>query len=396
MLAAALLSLLVLGAPDRTEAEQKLRIAWNSQYEWKEDGVKSVLLDFAFERNFRNPNGGERDSKGAGQLVVVDGKVIRVHLTGVTGKDRDQLTAEIGWVLGRFVRKPFEEAFKGVKLRGPEEAAGGALRIQAPGRGFLIKDDRLFAEERNFGTPKDPYIARVKYEVGDMGGGYAILGTRVSFTRKDKRFSSKRSLKPRFVDGIPMPLSYAFATDRPDGSRVRYQVEFDLPKLNTQHPVVLDPAARELLKTAWERRYVLPDSIRIEGEYKRSFDKNLAKTQWIDKVAGPFQIWGMDQIEAEVEEDRFRSDDLHRSVARSCTGHFQWFFAYLKRRPFDKEFENCGFKRREEKSGTIVVQVFGSTKVLAYRIRERSMVGVLENSADADRWWEWKLKSMTE
>ncbi|MHC4224284.1 MAG: hypothetical protein ACYSX0_05730 [Planctomycetota bacterium] len=397
MLAAALLSLLVLGAPERSEAEKKLRIAWNSQYEWKEDGVKSVLLDFTFERSYRSPEGHwSKVSKGAGQLVVVDGEVIRTHLTRITGKERTQLAAEMGWVLRRFVRKPFDEAFKGVKLRGPEEAGGGAQRIKLRGKSYLIKNDRLIAEERNFGPPEDSEFARVSYEVGEMGGGYAILGTRVSFTRKDWSFRRKRSLKPRFVDGIPMPLSYTFSTDLPDDRRVRYQVEFDLPKLNAQHPVVLDPAARDLLKAAWERRYVLPDQIRIEGEYKRLLDKNLSRTQWIDKVPGPFQVWGMNQIEAEVEDDRFQSDDLHRSVARSCTGHFQWFFAHLRNRPFEKEFENCGFKRQEEKSGTIVIQIFGSPFVLAYRLRERSIIGVLENSPVADRWWEWKLKSMTE
>ena len=69
MLRVALVSLVVFGAPDKDKAEElgpaakKLRTAWASQYEWREDGIKNVTLGFSWERTYTSPQGADAVTK---------------------------------------------------------------------------------------------------------------------------------------------------------------------------------------------------------------------------------------------------------------------------------------------------------------------------------------------
>ena len=109
-MAGALISLIVLAAPE-SEALQKLRVAYASLYEWKESGLKNVTLDVAFSKTWRTTEKEGTYYNGAGQIVVVDGKVVRRHYPKVPSQVRTEVDAQVSWVLRRFARQPFDEAF---------------------------------------------------------------------------------------------------------------------------------------------------------------------------------------------------------------------------------------------------------------------------------------------
>ena len=53
MLRAAVLAFLLFAAPDADPARKLLRVAWASQYEWKEDKVANATFDFEWSRYTR-------------------------------------------------------------------------------------------------------------------------------------------------------------------------------------------------------------------------------------------------------------------------------------------------------------------------------------------------------
>lgn len=386
----ALALLLVLAAPEPgTEAGRLLQVAWNSQYEWREDGVENATLDFAWTWRERGGDGAETARAGRAQVVVVGDRVARRHYPGLEDPAvRARLDEHVDWVLARFVRKPFDEAFEGTDLLGPEEAAGGARRVAAGKRAFLLKGDRIVAEEVDLGGEGKPFLVRVDYTVADLRDGYTVTGEACSFTRNTARTAWKREMRLREGAGVPAPLSYGYTGERPD---TREEIRFDFEPIvtNAENPVVLDPAARDALRAVWEKRYTLPDEVRLEGEFVRKVDGDLARAGWSNGVKGRFQVWGMDSIQVALDE-RWQGR-WGGEILRTCTDHFTEFFGRLKATPFDVEFAGVGF-RMEEAGKERVIHLVGYAKALAFRTDGERVTGHLDRVEGEEGWWDWKVK----
>jgi hypothetical protein len=160
-------------------------------------------------------------------------------------------------------------------------------------------------------------------------------------------------------------------------------VRFDLPD-----PVTLDPSARDLLKGAWGKRLVLPEDIRILGQFQRVIDKDLDRARWRGDVHGDFQVYGMDNIQIKLDED---NEETHRQCERDIRG----IFALLRDTPFDTEFLGCGFEREPQGDET-VIRVYGYPKALAFRIADGVIVGHYDRALSELDWWTYKTKSAGE
>ena len=324
-------------------------------------------------------------------MVVVGNEIRRRHYEGADGEGRERLDRQVDWTLARFVRRPFEEAFRDVPLVGPIPTMDGLLRVGAGPTAYLLKDDRIVAEEREVGTGKAKNQIRVEFDTADVGGGYGILAERYAYTSPTGRIKTSRRLELRRAEGaLPAPERSMLSTDLPGGDRLELTVTFGKPAVNREDPVTIDAAARELLAAAWKRRYVLPDSLRLEAEFARKLDRNLARTGWMKTVRGMLQVWGMEQISIELDERLFRNRRWKDDVTRTCTEHATWFFGMLRAVPFEKAFEDCGFVLEE--GG--VVRVYGSEEFVAFRIEEERIAAYLENGAEADSWWELAHKTV--
>jgi hypothetical protein len=111
-----LLALAVLGAPE--DAAAKLRVAWASQYEWKESGVENAVLELTYTSHWKaSKTDYEYDWEKRGQIVVAGGEIVRRHYPGTTDNERKTIAGHVAWVLGRFVRKPFEKEFEELTRR---------------------------------------------------------------------------------------------------------------------------------------------------------------------------------------------------------------------------------------------------------------------------------------
>ena len=112
------LLVLLLGAPE-ADATKLLKVAYASQYEWKEDGLKNVTLEFTYTWSW-GPKETPKDKKppprirheGAGRVVVVGQRVIPGHYPDLgrgqtlDGKEiRAAFQGHIAWILRRFVRQ---------------------------------------------------------------------------------------------------------------------------------------------------------------------------------------------------------------------------------------------------------------------------------------------------
>lgn len=404
------LLVLLLGAPE-TDAAKLLKIAYASQYEWKEDHLKNVTLEFTYTWTW-GPKATPKDKKapprtrleGAGRIVVVGERVLPGHypdLRRETPWQREgrQLSARelrrdfhghIAWVLRRFVRRPFDQRFKDAKFEGPKETTFG-LKITTQGTPYYVKQDRIAALEMDVGLgPKKPHMVLVRFEHGQVGGGYAILGEQCNYTTKRTEMAVgwTRKLTTRQTERAPVPLQYAY-TRTVGGSEQALTIEFDRVTIDVEHPVVRDPAARDLLKAAWERRFTLPTDIGIEGEFHRRPDKDLDKAGWMD-VQGTFEVWGMSEFKASVPENRIRQG-WRAGVERTCTDNIRWIFGLLRATPFEEEFKDCGFELVPQGKEQ-VVQVYGYDKALALKIAGDALAGHFNELRGEKGWWDYKVK----
>ena len=380
------IALLLLLAPD--DPAQMLRVAWASQYEWKEDKVQSATIDFRYTQTW-----GEKDEfkrEGDGQVVVVGDEIVRRHYPDATdAATRESIDRHVRWALDRFMRKPFEEAFKDAKFTGPEKSAFDQMKITAGSLTFFVKDDRIVAAESDIGEPGKPQIVRVEYKLADLGGGYAILGETISYTRPTDavKVTRERTLTTRTEGDRPAPAIYTYE-EKSAKEHQRFTLDFHTLRFDLPDPVTLDPAARDLLKEAWGHRLVLPNDIRIQGEFQRTLDKELDRAGWQNDVRGDFQVWGMDKIQLKL-------DAPNDYVQAMCDGHVHWIFDLLRDTPFDDEFKGCGFEL-EPQGADNVVRVYGYLKALAFRISSGVIVGHYDRILSEPGWWTYKTKSAGE
>lgn len=380
------IALLLLLAPE--DPAQMMRVAWASQYEWKEDTVESATIDFSYTRTWGEK--GEFTREGQGHLVVVGDAIVRRHYPDVTDDDmRARIDGHIDWVLARFVRKPFEEAFKDAKFAGPEKSAYDQWKITVNDRAVFVKDDRRVAEERDIGTPEKPHVVRVDFKLAEMGGGYAILGESLSYTRPTDAMKviRERTLTMRTEGDRPAPASYAYE-EKSAKEKVRFTLEFPAVRFDLPDPVTLDPAARDLLKEAWGRRLVLPEEIRIVGQFQRTVDKDLDRAAWPSDVRGDFQVYGMSNIQIKLDEGG-------EETQRICEANIRWIFGLLRDTPFETEFNGCGFELEPQGDG-MVIRVYGYPKALAFRVADGVIVGHYDRALSELGWWMYKTKSAGE
>ncbi len=377
---------LLLLVPD--DPAQLMRVAWASQYEWKEDSVQSATIDFTYTRTWGEK--GEFSREGQGQIVVVGDAIVRRHYPDVTDDDmRARIDGHVDWVLARFMRKPFEEAFKDAKFSGPEKSAYDQMKITVNDRARYVKDDRLVAEERNIGPPDKPFVVRVDFKLADLGGGYAILGESVSFTRQtdSMKVIRERTLTTRMEGDRPAPATYAFE-EKSAKEKQRFTLDFPAIRFDLPDPITLDPAARDRLKEAWGRRLVLPEEIRVMGQFQRTIDKDLDRARWRGDVHGDFQVYGMSNIQITLDEGG-------EETQRICEENIRWIFGLLRDTPFETEFNGCGFEL-EPQGDEVVVRVYGYPKALAFRIADGVIAGHYQRELSELGWWTYKTKSAGE
>lgn len=374
----------LLGAPDE-EAVRLLKTAWASQYEWKEDGVANATLPFRYE--IRESGDGDRSARyeGEGELVLVGGEVVRRHYRATAESRQKELDGRLDWVVARFVRRPFDEVFKEANLAPPEACGDGSKRIAAGRTDYYVKEDRIVAiavPARGSAGGRD----RVDYMTGKMRDGYGILGERYATGEGKDRFSTAARLELRADSDIPAPERAEWTLEYAGGKTVT-QIRFGPCRFNLDEPVLLDPGARDVLKAAWEHRYVLPAAIRLEGEFVRKADPVLGRFG-MERVSGLFQVRGLDRIDVMLDDKLFRdpSRGWVQEIQKAVQQDFQWVFRWLDPRPFDEEFKGCGFRKGDNG----IVHVLGYPRALAFRVENESIAAHLENAPTDDAWWEHK------
>ncbi|MEM8882646.1 MAG: hypothetical protein AAGD14_01090 [Planctomycetota bacterium] len=387
-------SLLLLGTSllfadtDADAAKKALRIAWASQYEWKEDKVRNVTLDFTWNYRWKGRRAeDEWRGKASGVCVIADGELKRVHLESGDRSRIDSIRAEIGWVLRRFIRKPFDEAFEETKFRGPEKIANDRIVVRAGELGFILHDDRIVGYERNIGTEAKPNNIRVDCKTADLGGGYAVLEEKSEYDTQAGSVSIVRVMNTKGLKEVPMPSSYVHESKQ-RGNFSRTELAFTNPRANDEHPVVLDPEARDAVKAAWEARYRLPAGTRVDGQWNREPDNATAKGGWMRKAYGEFQFLGT-ELEVLISEKLRINEGTRRSLSDSVTGHVRQIYELVLDRPFDKAFEGVGFVRDESSPG--VVRLLGHPAWTAVRVEQGVMSGHEDRALGGDGgWWDYR------
>jgi hypothetical protein len=391
MLTGALLAVAVLGAPE--DAAAKLRVAWASQYEWKESGVENVVLDFTYTHHWKGRKKDSEWSYGVRAQVVVGGdKIVRRHYPGVSEDRRKGVEGHLAWVLERFVREPFEEKYKEMTFSMEEPTEDGLLQISyAPQKNpdfkryLLLRDDRIVGRVTRSGS-------RVSYTVESVEDGYTITGDETTWTQDDTPWSMSRRIELVQGEGCPLPGRYTYRLESPTGV-TEVRIDFSAPKVNVKHPVVGDPAARDAVAEAWPQRHTLPSDIRIQAEFHRRIDKDLALLWWRETVKGDLQVWGMDSIKVTLDERLFRDDEYAPRLRARCEEHFRWFFGWLRDQPVDKEFEGCGFEFIESGDDeSVAVLVFGHPGIFGLLIRKGRIAGYLGRLGDEEIWWRFRLR----
>lgn len=397
MIAWAFPTFLLLAAPD--DAAARLRTAWASQYEWREDGIENATIGFRYRYRWQGHEDEEQRpaEEGRAQIVAVGREIVRSHFPGAAEGRREQLVPHLEWVLGRFARDPFEEHFKDMQFDGPETTDDGLERIVVTGEKgrhcYVLDKDRLVGLEWQLGSRDQPTFNRRRYTVGDLGGGYAILGEEESWDLGEKgKTHAKRHLTAGKSDRHPYPGAYRYVSET-QGGAVTIEIDFEPPTVNSKDPLVGDSAARDLLEAAWSRRYALPKGLRLQAEFQRRIDKDLEQAYWYETVKGTLQIWGMDDIQFILDEGVLRNPDATYLLKRRLEGHFQWLVWLLRERAFAAEFKGCGFALAADGDATIV-QIFGHERALAFRVEKGLVAGYLENTADGDRWCRFRLRKV--
>jgi hypothetical protein len=370
---------LLLSAPE-ADAATLLRIAYASQYEWKEDHLESVTLEFTYDWSW----GGASHRQGGGELVVVGQAIVRRHLADLDPRHRERFDEHLDWILARFLRRPFEERFGNAAIQGPEELPAGRRKILADGIAYTLKGDRIVASELNVGTAEAPHLVPVEYESAAVGDGYAIVRERVRYTNGGT-FAWTRALETRETPQAPVPASYTYRLEEPL-RKEQLTIRFERAEIDGAHPVVRDPEARDRLRAAWERRFVLPSDLRLDGAFQRRGDKALRRAGWSD-VEGRFRLWGMDQLDV-VLDDRYRDVPRGVETENACRRDLAWAFGLLRDRPFAEEFAGCGFEREGEE----VIRVYGHARVLAYRLAAGALAGHCDRAAGEAGWWTYRTR----
>ncbi|MEE8104166.1 MAG: hypothetical protein V3T86_01375 [Planctomycetota bacterium] len=395
-----LLPILLLGAPEKTnkpeEGVKRLRIAWASQYEWKEDNVENANCEFRF-RYVRGTGTLEQVYESAGEFLVVDGKIVRRHYTGLPTDRRAHLDAHIDWIVARFVRQSFEKKFEDVKMGGPEDMPGGNIKISAGKTEYIIRDDRIIAENRPMpGLPETAKLRRIRanFSVQDLSEGYAIHAETARYTAlSGRKVGGFRKLEFGTDGEVPVPKHFESKIAEDVLLSTKNHVEFMFSKttLNAENAEVIDAAARDLLKQAWDRRYTLPPEVRLYGRFRRKPVGN--SPRWVtEDVEGLFRVEGMDSIVAQLEGKRYDNMGATRrkTLDDRTTADITWAFGFMKPTAFEAEFKGCGFRSVEERKWT-VIEVIGHEKIQAYRVSGDRIVGVLEHATEP-LWWVRKIK----
>ena len=386
----------LLASPE-TDAAQLLKVAWASQYEWKESDVKNITLDFQYTGTNRF---GDKPqvSEGTGQIVVVGEVIVRRHVEGLSSWERDRLYEQLKWIVDRFVRKPFDEVFKDAKFGAAEEMVGGRTRIPVDNHEYILLRDRIVG--LNVGPKKVPAGAVIKrvpfrYTLAEVSDGYTISAETSTVTGpQNTKVVTTRVMKLGEVDEVPVPRSLNVKLTMPRG-RLEAMIEFTGYAINLDDPIAGDPGARDLLKKAWERRYVLPAALRVTGDYRRKPVGNAPR--WItDDVKGEFQVWGMDDIQAQLKGKRYDKwgADRIKELNDRATAQIRFVFDLLKPSPFDEEFKNCGFRFQPDKKGDRV-DVLGHATMASFVIDEDRIVATL-NHGPTEIWWDHKIKATRE
>jgi hypothetical protein len=249
------------------------------------------------------------------------------------------------------------------------------------------------------GRKKDGTIRRTRYSftLADVRDGYVIVGQEHYYKdRNEVRLGGKRKLDLGERDEIPVPKAYhATYKDKPKETTV-LEIDFVQVRLNVDDPVVLDTEARDLLKAAWERRYVLPKEIRIMGSFRRRLLGDAPR--WMtDDVQGEFQVWGMHDIQSKLDDRFHRSTPRarRRELEKVIAERIPWVYGLVQPTPFEEEFKGCGFRLEQTKKG-IRIDVLGYLPALAFRLNGEKFAGHLIYDLDEDAWWDYKVKETRE
>jgi hypothetical protein len=396
----ALLFSLLLGAPE--EAAGKLKVAWNSQYEWKESGVENATLDLHYYYHWKGAKEGQEwDYEGPAQVVVTGTRIVRSHFPGSSEDRRKQITQHLEWIVGRFARRPFDEEFKEMTFEGPETAKDGLVRVTVVSAGgsrrdyLLDKEDRLAGREWQSGSGGQPSTNRRTYTVGALGAGYAILGEDEAWSSPRGDWKTRRRLEAEEGEDYPFPKVYTYKNDSRTGT-AEVRIELKPPQVNADHPVIGDPEARDALKRAWANRYVLPNDIRFTAQFHRRVDKDLAKLGWFDTVKGELRVLGLDRIEVALDDRLFRAESWTSEIKRLSEEHFKWMLGWMHDVAFEEEFADCGFGFADTEDGSSVVLLFGYGPVLGFRLQEGRIVGYRRAVGPEEDWWSCRLKTSKE
>ncbi|MGQ0615166.1 MAG: hypothetical protein ACT4PV_15645 [Planctomycetaceae bacterium] len=389
---AAWFTCLLLAAPEASASEM-LKIAWASQYEWKEDQVGNATFGFAFTVKRKWGQGGETEYEGKGQVVVVGDAVVRRHYRGLAEDRRKEVDGHLDWVLGRFVRKPFEQEFQGIEITGPEEAPTERKKVTAGPRVFYLHKQRLdgVAVER-FKDPRtnQPFLVRFDYGLQDVGGGYMVVSETYAYTYEGSKREQSRVLTLAASGETPAPATYAYRERQPGGIETDVALTFDAPVFDLPDPVTLSGEARDLLKQAWDRRVTLPDGLAISADFTRAADPRAGR--WVTRrVVGSMRFVMPATVEVLLDEQKTGVSDRDRlaRIREAVEEDLRWAFGLLRARPFEEEFLGCGFQLSPAEKGTTVV-VLGYSEALAFRLADGRITAHLENGPDDDAWWEHK------
>jgi hypothetical protein len=255
-----------------------------------------------------------------------------------------------------------------------------------------VKDDRIVAQERPYGTPEVPRSYRVEYEPADMRIGYGLLVERCAYNEGDLPvgWTCKLALAEGGDASAPKTYEWSRQTGR---ARESLTITFGAVKFNAENAIVLDPAARDALKAGWEKRSVYPEDIRLHGDFQRKVDNDLSKARWTSDVRGEIHVWGMERVEVSTDDKSSRAARW-QEVGKTAEDHINEALRRMRGRPFDVEFKGCGFRSEESKElkGTIV-RVIGYEAAEAFLLDEDGAIaGVLDRLAAKSAWWLYKLK----
>ena len=221
-----------------------------------------------------------------------------------------------------------------------------------------------------------------------MGEGYAVLGEDASYTHNSVKTTDTHRLEVGKEGAVPVPTKYVHNVKDKAGTR-KTTLLFSGVRLNAEHPVVVDTAARDRVKAAWDNRYTWPVGIRFEGKWLRDLDRATEKGGWAKDARGEFQLFS-GELEVRLDDSlrwrQGRKDNVTKWVKRET----EWAFNLMRPRPFDESFAGCGFEPAPD--DPTVIRVLGHPTMRALRIVDGAFAGHLSDEFGAEGWWNYKLK----